>query len=69
MRVDTVKIKRLREKKGLSQRQAAEAAGWKTAQQWSAIENGKHGNPRVKTLGAMATVLGCRVDQLLTEKR
>jgi transcriptional regulator with XRE-family HTH domain len=65
MKVDTAKIKRLREKKGLSQREAALAAGWATAQQWASIETGQRKSPSVQTFAAVARVLGCRMEELL----
>lgn len=68
MRVNFGKIKTLREKKGLSMGEAAKRAGLRTIQRWSDLENGRHDNPRVLTLAAVAKVLGCKVDDLLTEK-
>lgn len=57
------RIKRLREAKGLSMEQLADAVSvsWQTVQQW---ENGKTA-PQRKRLGAVATALGTTAEYLL----
>lgn len=64
MPVDLQKIKQLREKLGLTQEQAARAAGFKTRQSWNLIESGKH-IPRVDTLERVADALGVKAKDLL----
>lgn len=65
--VDFGKIKQLRLKAGLNQTQAAKRAGWKTQQQWADFESGQRKNPRLSTIVAAARVLGCKVQDLMTE--
>jgi len=57
-------IRRRREKRGLTQQQAADAAGM-LRPAWSRLESGSRPNPAIDTLRRVAEVLGCRVDDLL----
>ncbi len=57
------KIRRRREKLGLTQTQAAELMGC-TQQYWSGLENNRT-DPRITTLLPVAAVLGCRLSVLL----
>ena len=63
--IDVEKIKAKREKLGLSQASAAEAAGF-TRQRWNDIETGRKLNIEMATLEAIARVLKCRDKDLLT---
>lgn len=67
--VNFAEIKRRRRSLGMTQREAAKAAGWATTQVWTNMENGQRQNPQVLTLARIADVLGCKVDDLLTKKR
>lgn len=65
MSVDTNEIRRRRKRQKLTLAKAAKLAGWKSAQHWANVEQGRQGNMRVATLVAVAKVLGCKVDALL----
>jgi transcriptional regulator with XRE-family HTH domain len=65
MRVNYGEIKIRREAMGLSMSRAADLAGLGSAQRWSDLERGRHANPRVLTLAAVAIVLECSVDDFL----
>lgn len=67
MGVDIVRIKELREKKGWTLQQAAEAAGMNSRQRWSDIESGRNPDLRVTTLEAIAKALGVSAKSLLTD--
>jgi transcriptional regulator with XRE-family HTH domain len=58
------KMKKLREKLGLSQEEAAKAAGLAGRQKWNSYEMGRS-EPRVSTLLRIAAVLRTSVDSLL----
>ena len=67
--LDTVKIKAVREARGLTHEQAAAAAGFKSRQNWYAVESGKRGGENGITLGtldAIAKALDCDPRDLLT---
>jgi transcriptional regulator with XRE-family HTH domain len=64
MAVDYAKIKKLRNKLGWTQTQAAVAAGLRTRQQWHSVESGKH-VPRIDTLQKIAAALGVKTAALL----
>ena len=66
MPLDPAKIRSRREKLGLTQPQAARLAGLTTWQHWQKLELGRTPNPRADTLAAVARVLGCRAEDLLT---
>jgi transcriptional regulator with XRE-family HTH domain len=63
--VNAGEIRRRRKKLGMTQQQAAKAAGWKSAVQWTDIERSKRPNPSIKTVAAVARALGCKVDQII----
>lgn len=63
--VNVKEVRRRREKMGLTQAEAARAAGWKSAVVWTDVESGKRENPSIGTVAAVAKVLGCKVDALL----
>ncbi len=63
--VNTEEIRRRRDKLGMTQAEAAHAAGWKSAVQWTDVESGKRENPTIGTVAAVAKVLGCKVDAIL----
>jgi transcriptional regulator with XRE-family HTH domain len=65
MGVDTGKIKRLREQKGLTQAEAAEAAGLANRQHWNQIETGLRDNLTITTLEKIASALGVKAKDLL----
>jgi transcriptional regulator with XRE-family HTH domain len=69
--LDCSKIKKLREALGLSQEEAATAAGLKAGRtQWNDIESGRRSNVKLDTLGKLATALGVDPAELLkTPKR
>lgn len=62
--VNIAAIKTRREKLKMTQADAASRIGLST-QRWSDLETGRHDNPRVKTMAAVAMVLKCKVDDLL----
>lgn len=66
MPVDFSKITAMREKRQLTQDEAARAAGMKTRQQWYAIESGRRPRLSVDTLEKIATALGVPPCELLT---
>lgn len=65
--MDHAKIKRMREKKGLTQEEAAHAAGMKTKQHWNNIENGRQASASISVdlLERIAHALGTTPTQLL----
>jgi transcriptional regulator with XRE-family HTH domain len=64
--LDIVKMKRLRERAGLSQGAAAKRAGMTVRQQWSNIERGATGSGvTLGTLEKIALALGVKVKDLL----
>ncbi len=63
--LDTAKVRRLREKKGMSQTQAAIAAGFNTRQRWYEVESGHKPNVTIDTLNRIAAALGVRAKDLL----
>lgn len=67
MGVDFDKVKRLREKAGLSLQEAADKAGFPNRQRWFQIETGR-ADLRISTLDAMAKALNVSVADLLTKK-
>jgi transcriptional regulator with XRE-family HTH domain len=62
--LDTSKIAAAREKAGLSQAAAAEAAGI-TRQRWNDIEKGRKPNIELDTLQRVAEALGVKAKDLL----
>ncbi|HEY7115128.1 MAG TPA: helix-turn-helix transcriptional regulator [Tepidisphaeraceae bacterium] len=64
MGIDYGKIRALRDKLGLSQKQAAERAGLNTAQAWNNYECGRR-EPRIAVLEKIATALGVKARDLL----
>ncbi|HEX8324328.1 MAG TPA: helix-turn-helix transcriptional regulator [Tepidisphaeraceae bacterium] len=65
MALDVGKLKALREAKGWTLQQAAEAAGLGARQKWSDLESGRRANPTIDTVQRMAKALGVKVDDLL----
>lgn len=63
--IDIAKMRRLREERGLTQEQAASAAGFANRQAWSLIETGTRDNPELRTLERIAAVLGVSAKDLL----
>ena len=68
--LDTAKLKRLREKKGMTQGQAGTAAELSRSdafarQRWNAIESGREANLTLDTLGRVAKALGVKAKDLL----
>jgi len=63
--LDVEKIKLLRERRGLSQEDAARLAGLAGKQRWNKIEKGLVPNITLATLEAIAKALGCRAGDLL----
>jgi transcriptional regulator with XRE-family HTH domain len=59
------KMKSLREKKGLSQQEAAELAGLKDRQRWNDIESGRKSTITLATLDKIAAALGCKAVELI----
>jgi transcriptional regulator with XRE-family HTH domain len=64
--LDIEKIRKLRERAGLSQGQAAEKAGLKTRQRWHQIESGAVRNIELDTLERVAKAIGVKARDLLT---
>jgi transcriptional regulator with XRE-family HTH domain len=67
--LDLVKMKKLREDLGLSQREAAELAGMGSGQQWYAVESGTKSNVSLDTLGKIAKALGVDAADLLVKAK
>ena len=68
--LDTAKLKALREKRGLTQEQAALAAGLSETersarQRWNAIESGRRPSINLTTLDKIARALGVKARDLL----
>lgn len=57
-------IKKLREKRGLTQAAAASIAGMRQSE-WGSIERGGRTNPSIRTAEAVAGVLGVPVGRLI----
>lgn len=62
--LDVRKIREVRERRGMTQEQAARAAGLANRQKWSDIEAGRS-DIRLSTLGRIARALGLRPAELL----
>ncbi len=65
MQLDVSKIKKLRERIGLSQAQAAKQASFPSGHYWSDIEAGRRCNPTLNTLNKVADALGVTAKDLL----
>lgn len=65
MPLDVEKIRKLREKAGLSQSAAADRAGLKTRQRWHQIESGAIANIELDTLERVAKAVGVKAKDLL----
>jgi transcriptional regulator with XRE-family HTH domain len=63
--LDIEKIRKLRERTGLSQAEAAEKAGLGTRQRWHRIESGLVTNIELDTLASIAKALGVKPKDLL----
>lgn len=64
VKLDTAKVKAIREDKGLSQEQAATAAGMSRRQDWHQVES-SDGNVKLDMLAKIATALGTNPTKLL----
>ena len=62
---DPERLREYREQAGLSQAQAAKAAGLAQGR-WSEMERGERLNPTLDVLGRIAQALECEVQDLLT---
>lgn len=65
MPLDPTKIKSLRERRSLTQQQAADAAGMPRPH-WTRLESGERPDPQLSTAEKVAKALGVRVERLLT---
>ena len=63
--LDTDKMRELRLSRGMSQEEAATAAGFDNRQRWYEIESGRKPNVTIETLNAIAKALGVRGRDLL----
>ena len=63
--LDTAKVKALREKRGLTQEEAARRAGLPGRARWNDIESGRKANVTIQTLDAIAEALGVQPAELL----
>ena len=63
--LDYAKIKKLREKLGLTQEEAARQAGLGTRQAWNHFETGRRTDIRLTQLERIAKTLGVRAADLL----
>jgi transcriptional regulator with XRE-family HTH domain len=66
VRFDGEALKRIREQRGLSQRQLAKAAGVHSTAV-SRLENGARSNPQASTITHIARALGVSVEELIHE--
>jgi transcriptional regulator with XRE-family HTH domain len=66
-RLDGSEVRRRREALGLTQSQANARAGFTRKMEWSDVERNVRTNPRLALAVAVASALGCRVDDLLTQ--
>lgn len=64
--LDFEKVKRLRIEKGLTQEQAARAAGMINRQQWNRLEAGRAGSVKLDSLARIAAALDVDPRELLT---
>lgn len=64
MCLNVERIRELREKRKLTQQQAAELAGMGSKQAWSNFENGRD-NPTLDRLAKVAEVLGVKPRELI----
>ena len=65
MSLDIEKLKSLRERKGLTQEQCAQAAGFTSRQHWGNIESGRNANVTIEMLDRIAKALGVSAKSLL----
>lgn len=63
--LDVEKMRKLREKLGLTQDDAAKRAGLKGRQAWNNIESGRRPNLQLQTLERIAKALGVKAADLL----
>ena len=61
-------IRSRREALGLTQQQAADAAGLSDRQRWYSLECGRVDNPELFTLLGIARALQCDLDELIDRK-
>jgi transcriptional regulator with XRE-family HTH domain len=67
--LDTAKIRAQREKKGLTQAEAAQRSGLNSRQRWNEIESGRAGNVTLDVLGRIAAALDVEPRELLKDTR
>jgi transcriptional regulator with XRE-family HTH domain len=65
MALDFHLLRLLREKRGLTQQEAAEKAGMSSRQHWNQIESGRRGGITLETLDKIAAALGVKAKDLL----
>ena len=65
MPLNAAMIRKLRLRRGLTQQQAASAAGWANRAHWNGLERGTRPNPTLDTIETAARVLGCKPADLL----
>ena len=65
MGLDFEKLKTLRDRRGLTQEEAATLAGLSGRQRWNDIESGRKANVTIETLEAVAKALGVKSRDLL----
>lgn len=63
--LNTTFIRNRREALGLTQQQAADAAGLSDRQRWYKFECGRVDNPELSTLLGIARALKCSIDKLV----
>ena len=63
--LDTEKLKRLRERAGLTLEAVAQKAGFGNRQQWYLIESGARANIKLDTLDKIAAAVGVKAKDLL----
>lgn len=65
MGLDFEKLKTLRDRRGLTQEEAATLAGLSGRQRWNDIESGRKVNVTIETLEAVAKAVGVKAKDLL----
>lgn len=65
--LNVAKIRELRDKRGLSLQEAADAAGLKFRQRWGDLEAGIKTNVKLDTLAGIAKALGVKPSSLIID--
>lgn len=68
MPLNAQKIRELRERTGMTLDEAARKVGFKTRQQWYALENGGRRNVQSDTLLALSRALGVPMEELMKDE-